>query len=398
MTLCFYLCGKHYTARVMRYSGLNAFCESDVSKVKKLVKGKEMSKKLYNGKRVTLSDVARASGFSTSTVSLVLNEAPLSRYVAATTKQKVLEIAKRLKYRPDVNARSLRSRRSHMIGVLVIDLADPFCTFILQGIERKLLPSTYLPILMDVQNQPELLERYIELMVDRHVEGLIVVANWLLFDISSIEDITNLQIPTVIVGRSLESPMCNSVLVDNEAGGYVALKHLYEFGHRDIAFVRGPRSVADSRLRWKGIRRFAKDASLRLDPTLILDLPNIMNSDSAFAGGRRLTKTFIASGKSFTAILAFDDITAYGAIRALSEAGRRVPDDCSVIGFDDIPASALTTPELTTVQQPMCEMGEYAAGYILKQLERLGDGETLTYGDTHLLTPTLLARGSTTRN
>lgn len=356
-----------------------------------------MSRLSSNRRRVTLTDVARASGFSPSTVSLVLNEAPLSRYIAAKTKLKIAETAKHLGYRPDVFARSLRSQRSYTVGILVIDLADPFCTLILQGIERKLLPTDYLPIVMDAHNKPQQLERYLEMMVERRVEGLITVANWLLFDITLIEDIDDRRIPTVVVGRDLESPTVNSVLVDNEAGGYAAIEHLYDLGHRDIAFVRGPREVADSRIRWKGIRRFVKTTGLHLNPALIRDLPGVMGSNSGFEGGLRLTNSLIESGEPFTAILAFDDLTAYGAIRALSAAGRRVPEDCSVIGFDDIPAAALSTPGLTTIQQPMGEMGEYAAGYILKHLEQRGESATQPYSDPHLMAPTLVARDSTAR-
>ena len=346
-------------------------------------------------KRVRLADVARVSGFSPSTVSLVLNEAPLSRYIQATTKQKISETATLLGYRPDVFARSLRNQRSHTIGILVIDLADPFCMLILQGIERKLLPTDYLPIVMDAHNQPQQLERYIEMMIERRVEGLITVANWLLFDIALLEDIDDRQIPTVVVGRDLESPTFNSVLVDNEAGGYAALEHLYKLGHREIAFVRGPRRLNDSRLRWKGIRRFAKESRLRLNPALIYDLPDTMGATAVFEGGLRLTNDIIRSGEQFTAILAFDDLTAYGAIRALSESGRRVPEDCSVIGFDDIPAAALSTPALSTIQQPMGEMGEYAADCILKHLEKPEQDGGRAYDGGHLMLPTLVARGST---
>ena len=354
-----------------------------------------MSKPSSKNKRVTLSDVARASGFSPSTVSLVLNEAPLSRYIPEKTKQKITDATKRLGYRPDVFARSLRSQRSHTIGVLVLDLADPFCTLILQGIERKLLPTAYLPIVMDAHNQPQQLERYLEMMVERRVEGLITVANWLLFDIALLEEIEERQIPAIVVGRELESATVNSVLVDNEAGGYAAMQHLYDLGHREIAFVRGPRRLADSRLRWKGIRRFAREAGLRLSPSLIQDLPGAMVSSSTFDDGRRITKDLIGSGEQFTAILAFDDLTAYGAIRALSEAGRRVPENCSVIGFDDIPAAALSTPGLTTIQQPMSEMGEYSAAYILKHLEHRGEDQLQPYADGHLMAPLLITRGST---
>ncbi len=354
-----------------------------------------MKKMASRTRRLTLADVARASGFSPSTVSIVLNEAPLSRYVAVKTKEKIRQTADRLGYRPDVFARSLRSQRSRTIGVLVIDLADPFCTSILQGIERKLLPTAYLPIVMDAHNQPHQIERYLEMMIERRVEGLITVANWLLFDIELLEEIDDRQTPTIVVGRDLESPTINSVLVNNEAGGYAALEHLYRLGHRDIAFVRGPRRLADSRVRWKGVRRFAKETGLRLNPGLIRDLPNVMESSSSFDGGRRLTSELIESGQQFTALLAFDDVTAYGAIRALFEAGRSVPRDCSVIGFDDIPAAAISTPALTTICQPMGEMGEYAAGYILNCLEESGDNPLASRGTGHLMPPSLTVRTST---
>jgi LacI family transcriptional regulator len=354
-----------------------------------------MTKMTSHRRRVTLMDVARASGFSPSTVSLVLNEAPLSRYIPAKTKQKISAAVERLGYRPDIFARSLRSQRSLMIGVLVIDLADPFCTLILQGVERKLLPTAYLPVVMDAHNQPAQLERYVEMMIERRVEGLITVANWLLFDIAVLEDIDDRQIPSIVVGRDLESPTVNSVLVDNEAGGYAAMEHLYQLGHRDIAFVRGPRRMADSRMRWKGVRRFAKDAGLRLNPALIRDLPGTMDSSSSFEGGLKVANDLIQSGERFTAILAFDDLTAYGAIRALSDAGRRVPESCSVIGFDDVPPSALSTPGLSTIQQPMGEMGEYAAAYILKHLEKRHEDHAQPYGDSHLMAPKLIPRGST---
>jgi LacI family transcriptional regulator len=354
-----------------------------------------LCKPKVRSKRLTLADVAKASGFSSSTVSIVLNEAPLSRYVAAMTKQRIRETAKRLGYRPDVFARSLRSQRSHTIGILVIDLADPFCTLILQGIESKLMGTGYLPIIMDAQNDPNQVNRYVDLMIGRRVEGLITVANWLLFDISMIEDINDGQLPTIMVGRDLELPHIRSISVDNEAGGSAAIQHLYDLGHRQIAFVRGPRRLSDSRLRWEGVRAFARNAGLRLDPKLIRYIPDTMDSTSSFEGSRQIVTDLIASGEKFTAILAFDDIAAYGSIRALSEGGRRVGVDCSVIGFDDIPAAAFSTPALTTVRQPMFEMGAYAAEYILQSLDGKDGAERPEIGGMNVLPVELIVRDST---
>src|ERR1035438_4606621 len=137
----------------------------------------KLKNKVRSGpRRLMLSDVAKASGFSPSTVSIVLNDAPLSQNVAATTKLKIRETAERLGYRPDVFARSLRSRKTQTIGVLVIDLTDPFCTLILQGIERKLMQTSYLPIIMDAHNEPLQVERYVDMMLERRVEGLAALA------------------------------------------------------------------------------------------------------------------------------------------------------------------------------------------------------------------------------
>jgi LacI family transcriptional regulator len=355
------------------------------------------SKAPTGSKRLTLSDVAKASGFSPSTVSIVLNEAPLSRYVAAASKLKIRQTAERLGYRPDVFARSLRSRKSQTIGILVIDLADPFCTLILQGIERKLMQTPYLPIIMDAHNEPQQVQSYAEIVLDRRVEGLITVANWLIFDINALQDISNRQVPTVVVGRDLESPTIESIVVDNEAGGYAAVQHLYELGHRDIAFICGPRRVYDSRLRWRGIRRFARKARLQLNPRLTQSLPDISDSASSFEGSRRLTRQFIESGEHFTAVLAFDDMSAYGAIRALAESGHRVPEDCSVIGFDDIPTSAISTPGLTTIRQPMLAMGEYAAERVLNFLRQPPAEHNDFVGRTHMMPPELVQRGSTAK-
>ncbi len=181
-------------------------------------------RRTLNSGRITLADVARESGFSSSTVSIVLNEAPLSRYVAAKTKVLIKETSKRLGYRPDAFARSLRRRRSLTIGIMVFDISDPFCTLILKGIQKTLQPTGYLPIIMDAYNEPKQFERYLEMMLERRLEGLIIVANWLFADIEMFGDLERERIPMVMVGRSMSIGSMSSVMVDNEAGGYAALR------------------------------------------------------------------------------------------------------------------------------------------------------------------------------
>ncbi|MGA9672636.1 MAG: LacI family DNA-binding transcriptional regulator [Terracidiphilus sp.] len=343
---------------------------------------------------VTLADVARASGFSTSTVSIVLNEAPLSRYVAVKTKELIRKKASEMGYHPDALARSLSRRHSQTIGVLVFDISDPFCMSLLRGIERTLYPTPYLPIIMDADNRPEQFDRYLDMLIGRRVEGLILVANWLFAEIDPLSKIEKNKIPMTVVGRDLTPRSIRSVVVDNEAGGYAAIEHLYLLGHRRIAFLRGPKEMDDSSRRWQGIRRFASKVRLRLDPRLTFQLPSLMDPASGFEGGLRLTTELIKTMIDFSAILAFDDLTALGAIRALWLAGRRVPHDCSVIGFDDVPHAALTSPAITTIHQPMLEMGSLAANLVLDAVTVPSRG-SFKAGLLHLLPPELIRREST---
>src|SRR5499426_2716068 len=195
---------------------------------------------------VTIKDVAKESGFSSTTVSIVLNDAPLARYIPKATKLRIQKAAKKLGYRPNLFARSLRSNRSHTVGVMVFDMTDPYCTLILRGIENALYQASYLPILTDVQNERSRFERYLEMLLDRRVEALIVLANWLFVDIDVLADVEKSSIPTVMIGRELKTDSVSSVIVDNEIGAYSAIEHLHLLGHRKIAFIRGPKTLADS--------------------------------------------------------------------------------------------------------------------------------------------------------
>jgi DNA-binding LacI/PurR family transcriptional regulator len=355
-----------------------------------------VAKKTSSFTRVTLLDVARASGFSTSSVSIVLNDAPLSRYVALKTKDHIRKTAQEMGYHPNTFARSLRRRRSDTIGVLVFDISDPFCISLLRGIEHTLYPTAYLPIIIDADNRRDQFERYLEMFIERRVEGLVVVANWLFAEIDPLSKIANSVIPTVVVGRDLTQNSIQSVVVNNEEGGYAAMQHLYALGHRSIAVLRGPEEMNDSTRRWVGIQRFASEVGLQLEPRLTSQLLSAMDPDSSFDGGLRLSNGFIETGLKFSVILAFDDFAALGAIRALWKAGRRVPEDCSVIGFDDIPLAGISTPGITTIQQPMMDMGKLATRLVLEAMASPKDGSAVT-NLLHMMPPELVERDSTQR-
>lgn len=317
----------------------------------------------------TIRDVARESGYSASTVSIVLNSAPLSRYIPEETKGRIQIAARRLGYRPNPLARSLRNQRSNIVGVMVFDITDPFCTPILRGLENALYQANYLSLLADAHNDAQRFERYLEMLLDRRVEGLIVIANWLVTDIKVLADLTERQVPTVIAGRAFEIENVNTVSVDNENGAALALEYLHRLGHRDIAFLRGPKTLTSSGQRWKGIRSFAKSVGLRLDVKRIKELPESLDPNSSFEAGGQLTMELLRGGTSFTALLAYDDVTALGAMRALKNKGLRVPEDCSVVGFDDVAQASLSLPSLTTVRQPMEAMGSMSVGMMLDAIK-----------------------------
>jgi len=323
----------------------------------------------------------------------VLNNAPLARYIAPATKKKIEETARKLGYRPNAMARFLRSKRTHSVGVMFFDITDPFCTPILRGIENSLFQGSYVPILADAHNQRNRFERYLELLLERHVEALIVVANWLFVDIHLLADFSKRNIPAATIGWELPGDEVSSVMVDNETGGRLALEHLHQLGHRKIAFIRGPKTLIDSGPRWKGIQKFAHTAGLEIDSNLIMQLPEAFDPNSGFEGGFRLTEELLQRRKKFTALVAFDDLTALGAIRALNKAGMSVPEQCSVVGFDDVALSAMAVPSLTTVRQPLEVMGNLAVNIIMEGITASQEKRdwTITH---HRAAPELVIRES----
>jgi DNA-binding LacI/PurR family transcriptional regulator len=343
---------------------------------------------------ITIREVAKESGFSSTTVSIVLNNAPLARYIPDTTKKRIERAAKKLGYRPNLFARSLRNRRSHTVGVMVFDMTDPYCMPILRGIESALYQASFLPILTDVHNERSRFERYLEMLLDRRVEALIVVANWLFVDIDVLGDLEKSNIPTAMIGRELQAGSVSSVTVDNELGAHAAVEHLFSLGHRKIAFIRGPKHITDTAPRWRGVRNFAKAHDLEIDPQLVFDLPESSDPISSFEAGHKLIDELLRSNRPFTAIMAFDDMTAFGAIRALSRAGLKVPQQCSVIGFDDIAHCTLLTPSLTTVRQPLPDMGKLAVSIVSEGISAVQEKRKIAASHRKLM-PALVIRDST---
>jgi LacI family transcriptional regulator len=232
------------------------------------------------------------------------------------------------------------------------------------------------------------------MLLERHVDGLIVVANWLFVDIHVLADLNKRAIPAATIGWEIPGTRVSSVMVDNEAGGRLALEHLYQQGHRRIALIRGPKRLIDSAPRWKGIQKFAQSARLELDGGLVMQLPDEFDPNSSFEHGYRLTEELLQHKKKFTALLAFDDLAGLGAMRALAKAGIKVPEECSVIGFDDVAISALSAPSLTTVRQPLETMGGAAVNIVMDAIKASRENRDWTVV-SQKLHPELVIRDST---
>jgi LacI family transcriptional regulator, galactose operon repressor len=340
---------------------------------------------------VTIRDVAGKSGVSVTTVSMVLNDGPPAHRISGPTQKRIREVANRLGYRPNLFARSLRSNRSRTLGVLVFDITDPYCAQIVRAIETHLQTCGYFPVLADMRNDRAQFQRCLDRLLGQQVEGVIAIANWTHLETKLETEISKRGVPAVMIGRDLAGNPISSVVVDNKAGTSLALRHLYELGHRKIAFIRGPRPLVDSAQRWQGLESYAREVGLKFNPKLIVE---IKGGNSTYSEGYELTESLLRRNLDFTALVAFDDLTACAAIRALTKSGRAVPNTCSVVGFDDIPTSEFYNPPLTTVHQKLELQGSLAAE-IIDELIRASVEKRAIQPKHRKVAPKLIIREST---
>ena len=330
-------------------------------------------------KPVNLKILAEYLSLSPATVSLVMNNAPGASAIAATTRHRVLEAAKRLDYRPNPIARSLRTRQTFTVGVIVPEFSEGYFTMLMNGIEEHLLQSGYLHYVVSHQGKRDLIDEYPRLLTKRAVDGFLLVNTSLNEEVS---------VPVVSISGHRKLKGNTNIMLDHDRAALLALKHLYDLGHRRIAFMKGQRQASDSDSRWEGILAMAKRVGLTIHPELCVYLE--ANSWSPELG-YPIIRDLLARTRDFTAIFCFNDIAAIGAIRAIADAGLRCPDDISVIGFDDISSAAYHTPRLTTVRQPLRRMGEMAVQTLLKRIESPNEA----YPEVILFEPELMVREST---
>ena len=334
-------------------------------------------------KPVSLKELAERLGLSPATVSLVINRSPVADSIPQDTKDRILAAVRKYKYRPNFFARSLRAQRSFTIGVIVPEVSDGYSASVMSGVEDHLLQEGYFYFVASHRHRVDLIDEYPRLFLERSVDGLIAVDTpWTL----------SLSVPVVTVSGHNQVKGVTNIVLDHVRAAEIALKHLFQLGHREVAFIKGQEFSSDTEVRWANIEKAARQLGLPISPRLISQLEGDSPSPEL---GYEAARKLLASHQRFTALFAFNDISAMGAIRALREAKLRVPDDVSVVGFDDIQSAAYQNPALTTVRQPLREMGRIAAETVLRRIRRSGPD---SQGGETMVEPKLIIRETTGRS
>ncbi|HWQ34468.1 MAG TPA: LacI family DNA-binding transcriptional regulator [Blastocatellia bacterium] len=331
---------------------------------------------------VSLKELAAHLGLSPTTLSLVLNDSPLARSIPAGTQQRIFEAAREFNYRPHFLARSLRAQRSFTLGVLVPELSDGYSAMVVNGIEEYLLREGYFYFVASHRHRRDLLDRYPKMLLERCVEGLIAVDT---------PYRQHLGIPVAAVSGHEDVPEVTNIVLNHKRAATLALEYLRQHGHERLAVIKGQDFSSDTRVRWEAIRMTAKRLGVLIHPKLAVPLEGDSPSPET---GYVATQQLLATGEPFTALFAFNDISAIGAIRALREAGLNVPEDVSVVGFDDVDSASFHNPALTTVRQPLREMGRLAAETVL---QRIANGPAAPYPELLMVEPELIIRQSTAK-
>jgi DNA-binding LacI/PurR family transcriptional regulator len=327
---------------------------------------------------VTLRSVAEHVGLTASTVSAVLNNSSASHSVPQRTKNRILAAARELNYRPNFFARTLRVKRTYTIGVILEEIGDAYGSLIISGIERYLREQNFFFLTVAHRHDQKLLATYSQMLRQRGVEGFITVDTFLTEEPA---------LPTVAVAGHRSIKRVTNIVLDHHRAASLALKHLVDLGHERIAFMKGSTASVDSEDRWNAICEVAAKLGIGMRSELIVQLEG---DDPTPNLGYPFAKHLLARKQPFTALFAYNDISAIGSIFACQEAGLRVPQDVSVVGFDDIQSVAFISPPLTTVRQPLQKMGEIAARTLLDRIEGRAK-----YVPEIKIEPEFVVRGST---
>lgn len=310
-------------------------------------------------RRVTLRDVAREAGVSVNTVSRALNGKP---DVSPETRARVLEVAKRLGYRPNRLARGLRSNKTFTLGVIVTDIANPFFAELVKGVEEAARAKGYSILLGDTSEDPAKEEEAIQVMMAERVDGLLITP--VQSSRKALEEVLESGFPVVLMGRYFSDLDAPFVVTDDVQGAAMAIEHLIGLGHRNIAHVAGPLHISSARDRLLGYRKTLEAHGIPLRESYVLE--GAVTLEDGYAAGKELLRL-----EPFpTAVFAYSDFVAVGIMQAILEAGLRIPEDISLVGYDDIVFSAYTKVPLTTVRIPKRKLGKEAVRLLLSKIEK----------------------------
>ena len=324
--------------------------------------------KAVNGKgHLTIVDIAKRIGVAPMTVSRVINA---SGYVSEEMRAKVLKAVKELDYHPNALARSLKRQRTHVVGILLPDIANPFSAELVRGIQEVLLSRGYASFIGLTERSTERERAELQALFDHRVDGIVVATRETKAGNDLLLRLIESRLPIVVVGRTLNHPHVDRVTADHWKGAYEAVEHLIAAGHQRIGFI-GAQPINGAGLRrYQGYLDALRDHQLKIDEKLIVGPdgqsgPGYSTQDEGYEGMKKL----LALKRWPTAVFARNDFTAIGAMCAIRDAGLGIPDEIAMVGFDNVPLSAYTAPPLTTVDQPTVEQGRQAATLLLERIE-----------------------------
>jgi DNA-binding LacI/PurR family transcriptional regulator len=326
----------------------------------------------------TLKELAKHLGLTKGTVSAVLNDSPYAKAIPQHTKDRIIAAARELNYHPNFFARTLRKKRTYMVGVIAAEIGDAYGSVVISGIEAVLSKHKYFFVTVVHHHDAQLLRQYSDILQVRGSEGFITI------DTSVTQ---TPRLPTIAISGHRQLEGITNVCLDHVKAAQAVFGHLYELGHRQIAVIKGQPASVDSEARWGAIADAARELGIDLRSELVTQLEV---DDPSPQQGYRVTKELLSRQVPFTALFAYNDISAVGAMRAIKEQGLSVPDDISVVGFDDVREAAYHLPSLTTVRQPLRKMGEVAARTLIERLEGATD-----YPAEISVDPELVVREST---
>jgi len=306
----------------------------------------------------TSKDVAELAGVHPSTVSRVING---DSRISEKTKERVLLVIKKLGYTPNAIARGLKTKRTYILGILVPDITNPFFAEIARGVEDAANKNNFNVILCNTDDKPKKERTYLEILMEKRIDGLILGTAHI--QDKSILELEKKKFPYILISRNIERLDKNCIIIDDVAGGIMATEYLINLGHQRIAHITGPLQTRSALNRLKGYKLALEKYGIEYSDELVGE------GDFRIKGGYQVMKKFLKLTEPPTAIFAANDLLALGAMQAIQKKNFRIPDDFSVIGFNDIELASFVYPPLTTIRQPMMEMGALAVKMLIKIIE-----------------------------